>query len=113
VTLARHIEALLQDRFGEHIPVDPSWHGLAHIAPIVKHRVIRRYSRQPLDPRLVRVICACALSAPSKSDLQQRDIVVVEDIGVRRDIAALIPDMPWVGEAPAFLVFLANGRRLP
>jgi Nitroreductase family len=24
-----------------------------------------------------------------------------------------MPDMPWVAEAPAFLVFCANGRRLP
>jgi nitroreductase/FMN reductase [NAD(P)H] len=113
VTLARRIEALLQDRFGEDVPVDPSWPGLERVEPIVKHRAIRRYSLQALDPRLVRLICACALSAPSKSDLQQRDIVVVEDPAIRGEIAALIPDMPWIGQAPAFLVFLANGRRLP
>jgi nitroreductase len=113
VPLARQIEALLRDRFGEEVPVDPSWPGLEHVDHIVKHRVIRRYSPQPLDPGLVRLICACALSAPSKSDLQQRDIVVVEDAAIRRDIAALIPDMPWIGLAPAFLVFLGNGRRLP
>jgi nitroreductase/FMN reductase [NAD(P)H] len=113
VTLAEQIESLLQDRFGEKVPVDPSWPGLDRVEPIVKHRVLRRYSAQPLDEAMVRLICACALSAPSKSDLQQRDIVVVEDPDIRRDIAALIPDMPWVGTAPAFLVFLANGRRLP
>jgi nitroreductase len=113
VTLARRIEAALLDRFGEDVPVDPSWPGLERVEHIVKHRVIRRYSQQPLDPGMVRLICACALSAPSKSDLQQRDIVVVDDPSIRQDIAALIPDMPWVGQAPAFLVFLANGRRLP
>ena len=68
MTLARQIEALLRDRFGEEVPVDPSWPGLERIAPIVKHRVIRRYSAQPVDQRLIRLICACALSAPSKSD---------------------------------------------
>ena len=113
VTLAQQIEALLQDRFGEKVPVDPSWPGLDRVEPIVKHRVLRRYSAQPLEEGMVRLICACALSAPSKSDLQQRDIVVVEDADIRRNIAALIPDMPWIGTAPAFLVFLANGRRLP
>lgn len=113
MTLARCFEALLRDRFGEDVPVDPSWPGLDRVEPIVKHRVIRRYSPQSLDPGLVRLVCACALSAPSKSDLQQRDIVIVEDTAIRRDIAALIPDMPWIGHAPAFLVFLANGRRLP
>jgi nitroreductase/FMN reductase [NAD(P)H] len=28
-------------------------------------------------------------------------------------IAAMIPDMPWIAQAPVFLIFLANGRRLP
>jgi nitroreductase/FMN reductase [NAD(P)H] len=113
VSLARRIEAFLKDRFGEEVPVDASWPSLDRVEPMVKHRVTRRYSKQPLDAGLVRLICACALSAPSKSDLQQRDIVAVDDPAIRREIAALIPDMPWVGEAPAFLVFLANGRRLP
>lgn len=112
MTLARRIETLLQDRFGEQMPVDPECPGLDRIESIVKHRVIRRYSAQTVDAGLVRLICACALSAPSKSDLQQRDIVVVEDAGIRREIAALIPDMPFVGLAPVFLVFLANGRRI-
>jgi nitroreductase len=113
VTLARRIEALLQDRFGEQVPIDPSWPGLDRLESIIKHRVIRRYSDKAVDADLVRLICACALSSPSKSDLQQRDIVVVEDATIRRDIAALLPDMPFVGQAPVFLVFLANGRRLP
>ena len=113
MTAARRIEGLLKDRFGEEVPVDPAWPGLDRIEPMVKHRVIRRYSGQAVGADLIRLICACALSAPSKSDLQQRDIVVVENPGTRREIADLIPDMPWIGQAPAFVVFLANGRRLP
>jgi nitroreductase/FMN reductase [NAD(P)H] len=113
MTFARHIETLLRDRFGEEVPVDPSWPGLDRIEPIVKHRVIRRYSAQPVQADMVRLICAAALSAPSKSDLQQRDIVLVDDPRQRQTIAELIPDMPWIGQAPVFLVFLANGRRLP
>src|SRR5262249_17100326 len=64
-------------------------------------------------PELLRLLCACALSAPSKSDLQQCDIVLVGDAAVRDAIAGKIPDMPWIKTAPAFLVFLANGQRLP
>jgi nitroreductase/FMN reductase [NAD(P)H] len=37
----------------------------------------------------------------------------VRDSEKRRAIASWIPEMPWVGQAPAFLVFLANARRLP
>ncbi len=61
----------------------------------------------------MRLLCACALSAPSKSDLQQADILIVRDKARRERIAALLPAMPWVLDAPVFLVFLANGRRLP
>ena len=113
MSLARTIEAFLEQRFGERIAVDPALDGLERIESIVKHRVLRRYSDRLVDPELLRLICACGLSAPSKSDLQQRDIAIVEDPKTRKAIADLIPDMPWIGKAPCFLIFLANGRRLP
>ena len=52
-----------------------------------------------------------ALSAPSKSDLQQADIVIVSDKGQREKLEALLPDNPWVKAAPVFLVFCGNNRR--
>jgi nitroreductase/FMN reductase [NAD(P)H] len=61
---------------------------------------------------LLRLLGACALSAPSKSDLQQADIVILNRAD-QNTIADLIPDQPFIRTAPAFLVFLANGRRLP
>ena len=110
---ARRLETVLGERFGEDVAFDPTLDGLDELLRIAAHRVHRRYSDRPVDLALVRLLCACALSAPSKSDLQQRDIVVVSDPDLRRRIAALLPHMPWVGEAPAFLVFCANGGRLP
>jgi nitroreductase/FMN reductase [NAD(P)H] len=53
------------------------------------------------------------LSAPSKSDLQQGDILIVRERVKIEAIAKLIPDMPWIATAPVFLIFLANGRRIP
>jgi nitroreductase len=113
MSIVEQIKDSLRQRFGEDIAVDPALDGLDEIARIAGHRVQRRYDGRPVDPALLRLLCACALSAPTKSDLQQRDIVVVEDRAVRRTIADLIPDMPWIGQAPVFLVFCANGRRLP
>jgi FMN reductase [NAD(P)H] len=107
------IRKAFAERFGEEIAVDPDLAGLDEIARIAGHRVHRRYDGRPIDPALLRLLCACALSAPSKSDLQQRDIVVVENPATRQTIADLIPDMPWIGQAPVFLVFCANGRRMP
>jgi nitroreductase/FMN reductase [NAD(P)H] len=103
----------LATRFGEQFNIPAELADPAALARIAAHRTHRRYLQTPVNPALLRLICACALSAPSKSDLQQADILVVRKPKLRAAIADLLPDMPWVREAPAFLVFLANGRRLP
>ena len=107
------IEDALAERFGAAVSVDPGLPGLDELLRIAAHRVHRRFQPRAVEPALLRLLCACALSAPSKSDLQQADILVVRDQAKQRAIAALIADMPWIADAPAFLVFLANGRRLP
>src|SRR5262245_65565117 len=110
--IAERIEATLAERFGETWRVDPSLPGLDELARIAGHRVHRRFLPRAVEPGLVRLLCACALSAPSKSDLQQADILIVRDKAKQRAITALIPDMPWIADAPVFLVFLADGSRL-
>jgi nitroreductase/FMN reductase [NAD(P)H] len=75
--------------------------------------VHRDFLDQPVEPALLRLLCACALSAPSKSDLQQADILHVQDQAQRRAVIALMPDMPWLAQAPVLLVFLGNGGRTP
>jgi hypothetical protein len=109
---AKLIEEALAERFGEALPVDPGLAGLDELSRIASHRVHRRFVPRELSPELVRLLCACALSAPSKSDLQQADILVVRDRDKHRAITALIPDMPWIAQAPLFLVFLADASRL-
>jgi FMN reductase [NAD(P)H] len=107
------IAAALAERFGEDIAIDPALPGLDELAQIAGHRSHRRFLPRAIAPELLRLICACALSAPSKSDLQQCDIVIVTDTAIRAGIVATIPEMPWIMDAPAFLVFVANGERLP
>ena len=110
--LAQSIQAALSERFGERLDVD-ALPGLDELARIAAHRVQRRYLAREVAPGLLRLLCACALSAPSKSDLQQGDILIIREKAKRQAIADLLPEMPWLREAPVFLVFLANGRRLP
>jgi nitroreductase len=112
LTSAKAIAAALQHRFGEQLPVDENLAGLDALARIASRKVHRRYLDKPVDAALLRLLCACALSAPSKSDLQQADIVILEK-PEQNIIADLIPDQPFIRTAPAFLVFLASGRRLP
>jgi nitroreductase len=109
---ASSIRDSLSRRFGETPSVDEELAGLDALARFAGRRVHRRYTERAVDAELLRLLCACALSAPSKSDLQQADIVIVNKAD-QATIADLIPDQPFIRTAPAFLIFLANGRRLP
>ena len=40
------------------------------------------------------------LACPSKSDLQQRDILIVEDAAIRARINALLKDQDWIPGCP-------------
>jgi nitroreductase len=111
-TPKERLAAALHERFGETIAVPSELEGLDALARLAARRVHRRYSDRPVSAALVHLLCASALCAPSKSDLQQRDIVVITDPAMRARIADLVPHMPWVREAPAFLVFCANGLRV-
>jgi nitroreductase len=108
---ADRIRDALTARFGESPAVDPSLAGLDTLARMAAHRTHRRYTDRPVEADLLRLLCACALSVPSKSDLQQADIMIVSDPAKRTVIADLLPDQPHVRDAPIFLVFLADGRR--
>jgi nitroreductase len=79
---------------------------------ILLRRTHRRYADRPIAEPLLRLLLAAAFSASSKSDFQQVSVIRVAE-RVRRDrLAALVPDMPWIGSAPVFLVFCGDARRL-
>jgi nitroreductase len=109
--LAAQIASLIEHRFGESCAVDAGLPGLDGLFRIADHRVKRHYTDQPVTPELIRMLCALALSSPSKSDLQQRDIVVLHDAKQRARIANFFPGDPWMAKAPVFLVFCGNNRR--
>ena len=112
-TGATAIRQALAERFGEELKIEEALPGLEALTRIAGHRSHRRFLPRPIEPDLLRLLCACALSAPSKSDLQQADIVIVRETVIRQAIVDTIPDMPWIMDAPAFLVFVGNGARLP
>ena len=84
----------------------------AWIKQVLLRRTHRRYSDRPVPESLVRLILAAAFSASSKSDFQQASVIRVDDRAQRDRLVALVPDMPWIGNAPVFLVFLGDARRL-
>jgi nitroreductase len=105
---AARLASALNARFGDAPEPAAANDFLARMA---EHRSHRHFLDKKVDPELLRLICAVALSAPSKSDLQQRDIVIVEDKALRQKLDALMPDMDWLPRAQALLVVCANNRR--
>lgn len=102
---------VLRARFGTAPALQEAPRGVEVLAEMANRRVVRRYSDKPLDPALLETLCAVALSAPSKSDLQQTDIVIVTDKEQRAKLEALIPENPWAKAGPVLLVFCGNNRR--
>lgn len=102
---------VLKSRFGSAPALKQAPEGVGVLADMADRRVMRRYTDKPVDPALLETLCAVALSSPSKSDLQQADIVIVSAKDQRAKLEALLPDNPWVQAAPVFLVFCANNRR--
>jgi nitroreductase/FMN reductase [NAD(P)H] len=111
-TSSERIAAALKIRYGAGFQVDPDQAGLNELARIAEHRSLRRYRPDPVSTDLLQLLCACALSAPTKSDLQQADIIHVADPAKRQRIVAHLPEMPWILDAPVFLVFCGNNRRI-
>ena len=111
---AAELQDLLTARFGESFDVAAlglhaqALAALRLIASQVSHR---QWTAQAVPAETVRLLAACALAAPSKSDLQQADIIDVRDPGRRAALQELVPTLPWLHTAPALLVFCANGRR--
>jgi len=114
--MAHNYQDELRARFGLDIELglDPGGEGLedAWIRQVLMRRTQRRYSDRPVAEPLLRLLLAAAFSASSKSDFQQASAIWVQDRARRDRLAALIPDMPWIGTAPVFLVFLGDARRL-
>lgn len=109
--IAARIARALDTRFGAQLQLPADVAGFDTLARMLEHRSQRRYAARPVADDLLQLLFACAMSAPSKSDLQQADIVHVRDAALRDQIAALVPDNPWVAAAPVFLVFCGNNRR--
>jgi nitroreductase/FMN reductase [NAD(P)H] len=106
------IADLIEERFGLPTAAGRDRPAEGVVAHLLAHRTHRRYTPAPVPDEVLEIALAAALSAPSKSDLQQVAIVVVRDRAKQATIGGLIPDMPWIATAPLFLVFCGDHRRL-
>ena len=102
---------LLRQRFGVAGDIDDGLQVTETIAGILARRTIRSYRDEEVPGDLVRVLLACAQSAPAKSDLQQYSIIHVTDIKLKTELARLA-DTRWLATAPVLLVFCGDLRRV-
>ncbi len=107
------IDKAWRDRFGKAKP-----EGLAlsetiwpQLEGFLTRRSCRRFAATPVDEPLLEALLACAQSAPSKSDLQQFSIIVIDDPAIREEMQSWSSFDEWIAKAPYFLVFCGDLRR--
>jgi nitroreductase/FMN reductase [NAD(P)H] len=108
----RTIADLIEERFGLPTEAGRGLPADGALALLLSHRTQRRYAPDPVPDEFLDVALAAALSAPSKSDLQQVGIILVKDRARQATIAGWIPEMEWIAQAPRFLVICGDNRRL-
>jgi len=110
--MAKTIAELIENRFGLPTETGREMPAGGPLAQILERRTHRRYTDRPITPDLLEILFSCAFSASAKSDLQQASVCVIDDPVERKEIADLIPAMPWIGTAPVFMIWLGDGRRI-
>jgi nitroreductase len=106
------LAALLEQRFGTRLEVPPELACLEELVHAAGHHSQRAFSGAEIPAGWTETLLACALSAPSKSDLQQLSIVRVENADKRAAVAALVPSLDWLPSAALLLIFCGDSRRI-
>ena len=103
---------LVADRYAEEIDLDFSKiQETETLKSILSRRSIRKFLDKPISKELLSLILAAAQSAPSKSNLQQYSILVIQDQKIKNEISNLIENTKWALTAPIFFLYLADIRR--
>jgi len=107
---ADDLTRLLAERFQDAAGLDTGFATDAHVR-MAAHRSLRAYRDEPLPLPMLQALAAVALSSPTKSDMQSRDILIVTDASRLAALAPLIAPDDWIATAPALLVFCGDHRR--
>lgn len=103
---------LIEKRFGQRLHHDHNAPAKGIHKQQLSHRSRRRFTSDAVPDGTLELLLACALSAPAKSDLQQVAIINLADAVQRSAVTDLIPSMPWIKQAPIFLLFCGDARRI-
>lgn len=79
---------------------------------LMKHRSIRRFTKQPVPREQLELIIAAAQMASTSSNVQAYSIIHVVDTERRQKLAAMAGNQAYIEECPIFLVWCADLFRL-
>jgi len=103
---------LYEDRYGKNSILDFSNINIPDLLKtIISRSSVRKFSDKPIPKELLTILLTAAQSAPSKSNLQQYSILIMQDEAIKMKVADLIGNTKWALSAPVFLLFLADIRR--
>ena len=103
---------LYNNRYGKNSDLDLSQVDISPLLKSILSRAsVRKFSKKPITKEILTILLASAQSAPSKSNLQQYSILVIQDTSIKTEISNLIGNTKWALTAPVFLLFLADIRR--
>ena len=108
MSINRHVRS----RFGLVSDIGHSTEDNRTVNNILSRSSHRAFSGEVIPEDLLNTLFATAFSAPSKSDLQQACVIHVQDKAKQRRIAEATPSIRWAAEAPVFLVWCGDSRRI-
>jgi len=111
MTKDKTLQDLFQTRYGEAPALDETAPDPDLLNSMVARGSCRTFLDKPVPMEWANLLCATALASPTKSDLQQRDIILLHSPEIRARLAALVGTQTWVANAPMIAVFCGNNRR--
>lgn len=106
------INELIRARFGQASTIGTTVTASDALENILARRSHRAFKADAVPRDLLDTLLATAFSAPSKSDLQQVSVILVRDQLKQRRIAQLSSDTEWLADAPVFMVWCGDSRRI-
>jgi len=101
----------LDTRFSDAPTADLSDPNTDLLNTMLTRGACRDFAKEQVAPELINLLCATAMSAPTKSDLQQRDIITLQHPDKRSALAQLVAGQAWIADAPIIMIFCGNNRR--
>jgi nitroreductase len=106
------VDKLLKHRYGESRSTPDNGAINSTLQSIIGRRSCRAFTERRVPDKLLDTLFATAFSAPSKSDLQQVSVILIDDPQKQQRIAGGNTKVNWIADAPIFMVWCGDNRRI-